>query len=271
MSAILYDARGNELLGSIDQIGNQFVTDARTINFTLNSLNAEVAMDLNGQSCVQFQVISASGTNGMICQGTVDGVNWIALSAFGIGGAPITGLGTSWTGATLDPARTPSGIFLVGVGGFRRFRLLMNTFSSGSFVVALRASAAAQMSVVQPFPSMLCNTATAAVNVGVTNTLTNNGLNFANGMFYYITALEVTHYYAVLGVAAAAPNLITSANLGFGASFDQSAATLGTATTRIYTFPSPMKGFLAGTLTTISAPAQLQSIWRITVWYYVGQ
>ena len=54
---ILYDARGNEITGSVlDQITNGTVTDARTITTTLSSLNAEAVMDLNGQAVAMFDL-----------------------------------------------------------------------------------------------------------------------------------------------------------------------------------------------------------------------
>src|SRR5688500_2063841 len=81
--AILYDARGNEIRGGLpDSVTNETITDARPITAVLGALNSEVVMDLNGASVANFDIRTAAGALSLVAEGTVDGVNYMALPLF---------------------------------------------------------------------------------------------------------------------------------------------------------------------------------------------
>lgn len=112
-------------------------------------------------------------------------------------------------------------------------------------------------------------TATAAVNTAATATLPAAGA----GLFHYITFIEVVKLYSVIGVAAGAGVIITTTNLPGNPAFttEQLASPAGTVANVVkYTPATPLKSSVANTATTIVAPLQLQTIWRINVSYFTG-
>lgn len=112
-------------------------------------------------------------------------------------------------------------------------------------------------------------TATAAVNTAATASLPAP----AAGLFHYITSIQVVKLYNVLGVAAGAGVVITSTNLPGTPAWttEQAAGAVGTAPMVInYQPTTPLKAALAATISTIACPAQLQTIWRINVSYFVA-
>lgn len=110
-------------------------------------------------------------------------------------------------------------------------------------------------------------TATAAVNTAATATLP----AAAAGLFHYITSIELVKLYSVIGVAAGAGVLTTSANTSLVWTTEQLASAAGTATkVVIYSPTTPLKSTTAATNTTFTAPAQLQTIWRWNVSYFTA-
>lgn len=125
------------------------------------------------------------------------------------------------------------------------------------------------MSFVDDASANLLVTATAAVNTGSTATLPAAGA----GNFHYIVKVELVKLYSVIGVAAGAGTIITSTNMPGSAAWttEQLASAAGTVTRVIDWEPClPIKSAVANTATTFVAPAQLQTIWRWNVVYYVG-
>ncbi len=111
-------------------------------------------------------------------------------------------------------------------------------------------------------------TATAAVNTALTTTLPAAG----SGLFHYITNIQVTKLYSVVGVAAGAGVIVTTTNLPGSPAFttEQLASAAGTAAkvVDINFGGNPLKSSAANT--TIVCPQQLQTIWRVNVSYYTG-
>lgn len=259
---ILYDARGNEFKGSIDQVGGETITDARSSGATLGALNGELAMDLNGKACVVFDLRAAALNATLVFEGTVDGANYFGLPAFNVL--------TEQMLAAVIVTTTQAATFVVGCSGFRRVRCRISAYTSGNIVVVGRASDADFAIYARPIPSSLHVTATAAVNAGSTLTLPAPGA----GLFHYITNIELVKLYSVVGVASGAGVIITSTNLPGGPSWttEQLASAAGTAPLAIDKgfAGNPLKSSVANTATTLVAPAQLQTIWRWNVSYYVG-
>jgi hypothetical protein len=108
-------------------------------------------------------------------------------------------------------------------------------------------------------------TGTAAVNTALTVTLPAVG-----GKFHAIVAIELVKLYSVVGVAAGAGVIVTSTNLPGNPAWttEQLASAAGTAVKVIdRAFPNPLRAAVAGVVTTLVAPAQLQTIWRWNVSY----
>lgn len=116
--------------------------------------------------------------------------------------------------------------------------------------------------------STTVNSSTAAVNTALTATLAAAGA----GLFHYITSIIVEKLYSVVGVAAGAGVVITSANLGGLAwTTEQLASVAGTVARVVdYRPTTPLKSAVANTNSTVICPVQLQTIWRITVTYFIA-
>jgi hypothetical protein len=270
MSAIIYDARGNEIrVGYPDTVTNETVTDPRPITAVLSALNAEIIMDLNGACTAYFDVRNTAANMTLSFEGTIDNVNYIALPAFTISGNVAGTLTSEVYILNVSIATTIVSVYAVGVTGFRRIRIRVSTFASGSVTVAARASSADLIIYKKPIPTTLHVSVTAAVNTGATATL-----GAVAGLFHYITRVELIKLYSVVGIAAGAGVIITTTNLPGGPSFttEQIASVAGTATKVIdlnYA-GNPLRSLVAGAATTFVAGAQLQTIWRWNVSYYVG-
>jgi hypothetical protein len=146
--AILYDARGNEWQGSIDQIVGGSVADSRTLSVTLSTLNSSTIMELNGQNTA---VWALSGTwSGVVSFfAAVDGVNYFPIS--------VTNYETVVTSSTVSD----NGLYMMNCAGFQSVQAQLSSYISGALVISSRASTA-QSSVV--------TTSAATSNVDVVNT-----------------------------------------------------------------------------------------------------
>lgn len=269
MSAILYDARGNEIRSAFpDMVTNETVTDARPITAVLGSLNAEVVMDLNGQQTVTFDVRTAAGALTFLWEGTIDGVNYMALPAF----VAFQLIGATAAAEAYIPsvvvATTTSGIYTVGVTGFRRVRLRVSAYTSGNITVAARGSIADLIVFAKNLPTTLHVTVTAAAAAGATITLPSAGA----GLFHYITNIHLTRN-ATAALAGTATLVITSTNLPGSPAWSVGNAMIagGSQLDLNYTPETPLKSLLAATATTIVMPAPGAAVlWRGNCSYYIG-
>jgi len=149
----IVDARGNEFQGQLDQIGNQTVVDARTSSFTLGALNAEVVMDLNGKAVMTFDARTAAGNLTYVCEGTVDGTNYMALPMFAQFQLLVAAAVAEQFVPSVVIATTHSGIYTVGVSGFRRVRIRVSAYTSGNVTISPRASIADFIIYKRPIPA----------------------------------------------------------------------------------------------------------------------
>lgn len=268
--SINYDARGNEIRTNFpDTVTNEAVTDARPITAVLASVNAEVIMDLNGASVAQFDVRTAAAVLTYVFEATVDGTNYMPLPGF----AQFQLLAAAALAEQYVPsvtvATTHSGIYAVGVSGFRRVRLRVSAYTSGNITVAGRSSIADVIIAVKQLPSTLHVTVTAAVNTAATITLPAAGA----GMFHYITSIHLARVAAAAVVGGGAAQVITSTNLpGTPAWSRGDAMAAGQSITDLaYNPTTPLKSLLANTATTVVMPAPgLTILNRGNCSYYVG-
>lgn len=260
MSANLYDARNNEFLGSLDQILNNPVTDARVNAYVLNAANAEVWVDINGQSFLNLDVRTAAGVLTFVFEGTIDGVNYFGLPAFDV----LTETYIAAVGVTTTLAKS----YMVSATGWRRIRLRVSAYTSGNITVSGRLTRAYYIVYNRPVPAILAITGTAAANTGVTITLPAAGA----GLFHYITRLEIMRN-ATAALAGTATLVITSTNLSGTLAWSVGNAMIAGGTQRDIDadFSHPVKSLVANTATTIVAPVPgLAVLWRLNAYYFVG-
>lgn len=258
--AVLYDSRGNEILGLIDQVTGGTVTDGRTSSALLGALNAETVMDLNGQSTWLIDVRTAAANMTLMFEATIDGTNYFGLPAFN--------MATEAFISSLVLTTTQATGWRVNVAGFRRVRVRVSAYTSGTVTIAQRASTGVGVLYAAPIPSTLAVTVTAAAASGATITLPAAGA----GLFHYITHISVMRN-ATAALAGTATLVITSTNLpgSMAWSVGNAMAAGGTQVDINTALPSPLKSSVANTNTTIVMPAPGAAVlWRGNVHYYVG-
>jgi hypothetical protein len=266
--AQLYDARANEILvGFADQVNGGVVTDGRTATNTLNAVNAEVIMDLNGAVNAAFDVRSAAGVLTFVVEATLDGTNYFALPMFVFAQSLAGVLVAEQYVASVTVATTLAGQYLVSVAGFRRVRLRVSAFTSGGITVAARATRADYLIYTRPVPSILHVTSTAAANTAATATLP-----AVAGLFHYITNIHLTRN-ATAVLAGTATLVATSTNLPGNPAWSYGNAMVagGSSLDLNYSPTTPLKSLLANTATTVVMPAAgLAVLNRVNVSYYLG-
>jgi len=270
MSAILYDARGNEIISSYpDQVNNGVMTDPRTLTSVLSALNAEVIMDLAGSAVASFDLRSAAGALTVVFEGTIDGTNYIQIPAFALAQL----LAATFSSAIFVPSvvlvTTANAQYLVSVSGFKRVRARVSAFTSGTVTIAARATAADFLINNNPVPSSLHITATGVANAAATATLPAPGA----GMFHYITHISCMRN-ATAALAGTATLLITTSNLPGNPVWSTGNAMVagGTQVDVNYTPTTPLKSLVANTATTVVMPAAGAAVLnRVNVSYYISQ
>ena len=253
----LFDVRGNPFAGQLDAITGETITDARAATATLSALNATTVVDLNGKTVVAVDLRAAAFTGTVVFEATIDGANWFAL----------TGLVGTVTVSLVTGAGAVNTQVIVGVSGFRSFRVRVSAFTSGSLVVALRASMSDYAILATPSPAPFCVTATAAVNTAVTLTMAANPA----GLFHLFTRIHIKRFFVTAGLGGATPTLVTTTNLPGSLAFSfGTAGAIGTTLEEVLEPASPIKASAAATATTIVCPASTDTIWRVTAHYLLG-
>ncbi len=268
IESLILDERGNPFQGQLDSIGGETFTDARVAGGTLAALNAELVMDLNGKAVARFDCRTAAAALTLVFEATLDGTNYFALPGF----ADQQLLGAAITQEQYVPsvtyATTGSGLYTVGVSGFRRVRCRVSAYTSGNVVVTARASLADQIIQTRSIPSNLHVTATAAANTAATATLPAAGV----GMFHYITCIEISRS-ATAALAGTATIIHTTTNLPGSPAWTvgNAMAAGGTQSDLKYAPTTPLKSLVANTATTVVAAAGGAAVLgRVNVSYYVG-
>jgi hypothetical protein len=203
MSTIV-DARGNEFHGHLDQIGGQSITDPRTASATINAVNGEIAMDLNGKATALFEI---RGTNAAtyVFEVSLDGANYYQVPALQLQGTINAVAVQQQMVLSAVVTGVNAVVFEVSSSGFRRVRCRCTAFTSGSAIVAARASIADLLIMTQPLPATL-----AATGESTANTANASLLSVAPGTGFsvYICALQVDRLNpTITAVAAAATEL----------------------------------------------------------------
>jgi hypothetical protein len=225
-------------------------------------------MDLNGAAVAQFDVRTAALNGNWVFEATVDGTNYFAMPAFATA-QNLAGTLTSEqyvVNPTVNGAA--SGLYTVGVSGFRRVRLRMALVTTGNLTVSARATSADLIIYARPIPATLHVTVTAAANTIATATLPAAGA----GMFHYITSIQMSRN-ATAALAGTATLIHTSTNLPGTPAWSVGNAMVagGTQQDLVYEPANPLKSLVANTTTTLVMPAAGAAVLnRINVSYYVG-
>jgi len=256
----IVDARGNEYLGSLDQIGGGTVTDARTSSGTLGSVNAELIMDINGHAAAAFDVRTAAASLTLVFEATMDGTNYYGLPGFNAL--------TETMLAAIIITTTHGALYILECSGYRRIRCRVSAYTSGNCVVTGRASRADFSIYARAMPSTLHVTATATANASATATLPAAGA----GLFHYITNIHLCRN-ATAALAGTATLIHTTTNLPGSPAWSVGNAMIagGTQIDLDYSPTTPLKSSVANTATTVVMPAAGAAVLnRVNVSYYIG-
>lgn len=265
---IPFDARGNEFGGQLDNLGGLVFTDARAASFVLNAVNAEVLMDLHGKAVCIVDLRTAAAVLTVVAEATIDGVNYFPLPLFANQQLLAAVIVQEQYVPSVTYATTGSGSYTIGVSGYRRVRIRVSAFTSGSVTVSMRSSLADQIIYARQIPANLHITVTAAANTAATATLPAAGV----GMFHYITSIQM-YRNATAALAGTATIIHTSTNLPGNPAWSVGNAMVagGTQQDLVYEPANPLKSLVANTNTTLVMAAGGAAVLnRINVSYYVG-
>lgn len=256
--SILKDGDGNDLVR--DMVGGVAQAETRTLTYDHSIANAETVLRMNGASIAFIHIYGTFvGTNAI--EGTVDGTNYFPIEVY--------------NQATQQPvvssAITTIGIFFAAVAGLKAIRVRMTAYTSGTAIVAMRASSGVGKVLAELKPTTLGGTVTAASGAAATLTIAAAGA----GLFHYLTRLEISLFNTAATTGAATPVVVTTTNLPGSKAFSlayPTRAAAGELLDRIIVQPTtPLKSSTANTNTTIVCPVVTAGLWRVTADYYVGQ
>jgi len=255
---LLLDARGNEFSGDLDHIVGQTITDGRAQTVNLGAVNAEAVVDLAGHAVVMVDIRATGVTASAVFEGMIDGGNFQAIPAFDVQASVFV--------AILAISTTAKQIALTATG-YKRIRVRLSAWTSGTVVVAMRASKADFLINTASIP-VTCATVTAAANAAATLTLAAPGA----GLRHYITGIEITRN-ATAALVGSATLVITTTNLpgSLAWSVGNAMAIGGTQADVSRDFSQPLQSSAQNTATTIVMPAPGAGVlWRCNVYYYVA-
>ena len=246
----------------------------RRVSGTLAVNNAEVFMDINGESSATIYLNGTGTFNATYnIQGSIDGVNYGDVIAYPmaqlcVGGTiPIPGqpiITEAVNAATVQRA------LCIACGNFQKIRIRLTAYTSGSGAITINADHADSPNpyVKDQKASTLTVTATGAAGAAVTATLP-----AVSSMRHYIDRIDVTRFASVLLTAGATPVLVTTTNIS-GApvlSFPADAAAAGSALIQdLDAGGSGLATTALNTATTVVCPVSAGVIWRVNVIYRLG-
>ena len=251
-----YDEQGNPWRGSVDYVNNEAFTEGRITSTALAVLNAEITVPCNGACTATIQV-TGTFVGTLVAEGYTQSGQYITLP-----------MRSATTNQYVVNGITAPGVFYVPVTGLAMARVRMSAFTSGSALTSVRTSIADALIQTEELPSSLHVTVTAAAGAIATLSLPAPGV----GLFHIIDYIEVTHFGAATGVAAAAPVLVTTTNLP-GApvlQFRADAFVQGSDQVKRLGGAVPFKSSVANTITTVVMPVTASVLWRAHAFYRIG-
>lgn len=231
-------------------------TDVRTTG-SIAALNGELALSLNGETTATIDMRTSAFSGTITIQGTIDGTNYVTLSAFN----PLTELWiTTFTAA--------GQWVLPNIAGFRTIRCIATSYASGSATVTINASLGQGVTYSKAIPANLTATTVGTSGSAATLTISSGGA----GLYHYLCYLRIDRFCVALLTAGATPVTVTTTNISgsLAFSFPAEAGAQGTMYTQEISPSNPIKSTNAATNTTIVCPATTNVIWRVTAVYYVA-
>ena len=231
-------------------------TDVRTLG-TLAALNAELLLNLNGESSASFD-IRGTFVGTVVVEGSDDGTNFISIPFY-----------NSVTEVWATTATAAGTFDIPAISSLRIIKVRVSAYTSGSITTSLNASLGNSMVYSKPIPTTTIGTATGVAAAAVTLTIAAAGA----GLYHYITRLVIERHTSALLTAAATPIIVTTTNLSGSLAFSipADAAPQGQVYREVIEMGEhALKSTATNTATTIVAPITTGVIWRITAYYYVG-
>lgn len=250
------------------------VRERRETSGTLAANNAEVVLDVNGDSNALVYVQSSSFIGTLEFTGASDsaGTGFYSIPAFpyAVGSA----------GGTIPPSAQPLlvdalvaantvRVYAVPCGQLKKVRVRVSAYTSGSAAVTITSDTSETLNAsIWLRPTTLMVTATGAAGAAVTATLP-----AVTGLRHIVDFIRVTRSATAVLTASATPTVVTTTNLpGTPAlTFGQDAAAQGVDREVVLDFGgSGLAASVLGTATTVVCPIYTGVIWRINVGYRLG-
>lgn len=249
------------------------VRERREATGTLNALNAEVVITLNGDENALVYVGSMAFIGTLEFTGLADAsAGYIPVAAYpysiGCVGGTIPLAGQPLLIDALVAANTRR-VYSVPVGQLRALRVRTSAYTSGACDVTVTADVNDTLNTsISGKPSTLVVTATGASAAAVTATIP-----AVTGLRHIIDFIRVTRSATALLTAGATPTVVTTTNLpgSLALTFGASADAQGVDRIEEINFGSTgLAASVLGTNTTIVCPTTTAVIWRVTVGYRLG-
>jgi hypothetical protein len=255
-------------------LANAFVPvrEQRATSGTLNALNAEVVLDVNGDESALVYMASAAFIGTLEFTGSVDGTNFLPVMAYPYSVGAV--------GGTLPPSAQPllihalvaantSQVYAVPCGQLRKVRVRASAYTSGSAAITINSDQGESLSpVLDSRPSTLCVTATGAASAAVTATLPS-----VAGLRHVIDFIQVTRSATAALTASATPVLVTTTGLPGNPVLTFGSDVAGVGIDKEVKLDFGSSGIAAtalGTNTTVVCPVYTGVIWRVNVAYRLG-
>ena len=248
--------------------------EGRTTTGTLAAINSEVVHNVNGDTSAIIYFTSTGTLNATYnVQASIDGTNFFDVLGFPIAQACFAGTIPNSAQPLVSEAVNAASIaraLCVATGGYKKLRIRLSAYSSGTAVVTINSDEAPS-----PNPYLrdqkagtLNITATAAVSTAVTATLP-----AVPGMRHYIDRISVLRSATAALTASATPVLVTTTNIpGLPVlTFGSDAGGVGVDKEQVVDFGGTGAAATAlGTATTVVCPVYTGVIWRVNLAYRLG-
>ena len=258
--SLLFDLNGNRFQGTVDVIGGETITDARTGAATLGALNAELIMDIQGKATARWEIRTGAMNASLVFEGTMDGANYFSIVALDES--------TESFISSITITTTLAATYVIGTVGWRRVRCRVSAYTSGNCVVTGRGTEAVHDVLVRSTPATAHITATGAANAIVTATLPAPGI----GLYHFIVNIHLMRS-STAALAGTATLTHTTTNLPGSPAWTVGNAMIagGTQQDLNFTPVTPLESSASNTATTIVMPAAGAAVInRINVTYYIG-
>jgi hypothetical protein len=250
------------------------IRERREAAGTLNALNAELVLDVNGDESASILLLGSAATLNCTVEftGSVDGVNFMPVLALPYQGTSAAAPPSNAQPLIVEAINTTNVVrqYMVRCGQLKKLRVRLSVFASGSADVYIVSDACRSLhpALSGDRPTSLVVTATAAVGVALTTTLP-----AVAGLRHHIDFIYVSRFATALLTAGSAPVLVTTTNMPGTPviPFPAEAAPQGTETVRQLDFGGTgLATTTLGTASTTVCPATTGVIWRATIAYRLG-